>query len=197
MKGKIDWKNKEDVNKWRRQNRRKNITKIKKQDKEWRQKNPDKVRDSWNSVMFDGKKDEALERDNWECQDCGMSQEKSIILFNRVLSIHHIDDNGANVPSHEKNNNLDNLITLCMRCHKILHHKQTMEKRWGDLIEQDDSDWEFPKIRYLVESEIKKGHGVQESKRIVSKNTGMGFSLVDHRYYEKKRRVINQRGKEE
>jgi len=30
---------------------------------------------------------------------------------------------------------------------------------------------------------MKKGVGVQEAKRIVSKNTGIGFSMIDHRYY--------------
>lgn len=56
-----------------------------------------------------------LERDNYTCQDCGMTQEQHWILFNRSLTIDHIDGKGRY--SKEKNNDPDNLITLCLRCH--------------------------------------------------------------------------------
>lgn len=69
---------------------------------------------------FGGMRDKVLERDNWECQKCGMIQEQHIILFNRALSIHHIDGNGCN--SKTPNNNIDNLQTICIRCHKKLHN---------------------------------------------------------------------------
>ena len=171
--------------------------------KEWRRKNPEKVkayakkycethkeeiiersRITRNKVYFDGRCDEVFERDNWQCQECGISPEQSILLFNRRLAIHHIDGKGAKAEI--QNNDLDNLITLCIRCHCRLHDKLRYEKKWGDLIKQDDSNWKFPKIRYLVEAEIKKGLGVQDAKRKVSKDNGMGFSLIDHRYYMKK-----------
>ncbi len=180
--------------------------------KEWRKNNPEKVKsyaDKYvkehkeeirernkiirDEIYFDGRCEEVFERDNWRCQECGISPEQSILLFNRRLAIHHIDENGEK--SESTNNDLDNLITLCIRCHCRLHDKLRYEKKWGDLIKQDDSHWKFPKIRYLVEAEIKKGLGVQDAKKKVAKDTGMGFSSIDHRYYMKKASHKNNKTK--
>ena len=49
------------------------------------------------------------------CIHCGMSQEQHIVLFNKSLTVDHIDGSGRN--SKTNNNNLDNLQTLCLRCH--------------------------------------------------------------------------------
>lgn len=170
---------------------------------EWRKNNPDKVKDYRKKyaethkeeirerqriirkeMYFDGKCDEIFERDNWRCQECGISTEQSILLFNRRLMIHHVDGKGENVE--EPNNDSDNLITLCCRCHCRLHLKLREKERWGELLYQDDPEWKYPKLRALIKKEIKKGVGVQEAKRIISKNTGIGFSMIDHRYYMKK-----------
>jgi hypothetical protein len=48
-------------------------------------------------------------RDNYECQNCGMTEEKHLIVIGRVLTIHHIDYD-------KKNCNEENLITLCDSC---------------------------------------------------------------------------------
>jgi len=68
---------------------------------------------------FGGNKQKALERDNFECQKCGMNQEQSIILFGQGLVAHHIDGQGYGKKI--QNNSLDNLQTLCFRCHTNLH----------------------------------------------------------------------------
>ncbi len=65
--------------------------------------------------FFGGNINKVLERDNWECRECGMSQEQHMILFNYRLVIHHLDGNGRN--KDVKNNSMENLITLCVRCH--------------------------------------------------------------------------------
>ncbi len=110
--------------------------------KEWRKDNPEKVKsyakmrwlrdresimkrlEDWRDEnVFGGNMFIAHERDNWECQECGMSQEQSIVLFNRKLVLHHIDGQGRN--SEDKNHNLDNLITLCPRCHGKIHGKES------------------------------------------------------------------------
>ena len=152
----------------------------------WAKRNPHKGKESNDNHRFGGNVQAVLERDNFECQDCGMTQEQHFIIFNKRLDIHHIDGSGKSTPKEDKNNDMDNLITLCHRCHTKISNVERMEQRWGDLVSQDDSDWKFPQIRYLVEAEIKNGAGIQEAKRIVCKNTGMGFSSVDHRYYMKK-----------
>ena len=55
-------------------------------------------------------KEEIRERDNRVCQVCGMTQEESLMLFNRALHVHHIDFN-------KKNCDPNNLISLCIKCH--------------------------------------------------------------------------------
>ena len=49
------------------------------------------------------------ERDNFECQNCGMTEEEHIIVWGQVLHVHHIDYN--------KLNSVDiNLVSTCMPC---------------------------------------------------------------------------------
>lgn len=154
--------------------------------KAWVKNNPEKTQESRDLHRFGGNVQAVLERDNFECQDCGMTQEQHFIIFGKRLDIHHKDGFGKNTPKEEKNNDIENLEALCHRCHTKVSNVERMEQRWGDLVSQDDSIWKFPKIRYLVEEEIKKGARVQEAKTIVSMETGMSFTLIDHRYYMKR-----------
>jgi len=66
----------------------------------------------WN----DAKKESVRERDNYECQGCGMSNEEHIKEYARRLSVHHITK-ADNFDDPEKRNAMDNLIALCMSCH--------------------------------------------------------------------------------
>lgn len=52
-------------------------------------------------------------RDNYKCKICGCSQLEN----GRQLDVHHIDYN-------KKNNKLDNLTSLCMRCHRKTNTKR-------------------------------------------------------------------------
>ena len=64
----------------------------------------------WNNNL----KKKVRERDNFICQSCGITQQK----FGRTLHVHHIDIN-------KKNNNIENLISLCTPCHaKITFSKK-------------------------------------------------------------------------
>jgi len=74
---------------------------------------------------FGGLRDFILERDNWQCVQCGMKQEQHIILFGHSLTIDHIDGKGRY--SENQNNNPDNLQTLCLRCHGI---KDISRRKW-------------------------------------------------------------------
>ena len=89
-------------------------------DKQWREINKEKSREYkkkyWNQIRFGGNRQKVLERDNWECQKCGMSQKQHIILFDRELNIHHISGGGRNC--NDPNNDLDNLEALCFKCHR-------------------------------------------------------------------------------
>lgn len=72
-------------------------------------------------------------RDNFCCLNCGISEQKSIILRNRALSIHHIDYNKLNTC-------LMNCCSLCMTCNNkanfnreywISHFQNLLNKKYG------------------------------------------------------------------
>jgi len=54
-------------------------------------------------------KEQIRQRDNYICQNCGMTEEEHLIVFGEVLHIHHIDYNKQNCKQ-------KNLITLCNHC---------------------------------------------------------------------------------
>jgi len=62
-----------------------------------------------------------INRDNYMCQICGAS------LLHKKLVVHHIDYNHFN-------NSTDNLITLCKRCHYLVHFFCDKKKIAKDLI---------------------------------------------------------------
>lgn len=62
-----------------------------------------------NKIRFSGNKYKVLERDNNECQICGSKKN---------LIIHHKDCSGQ---SDNPNNDIDNLVTLCRKCHMNIH----------------------------------------------------------------------------
>lgn len=67
------------------------------------------------SNRFGGNKQVVLIRDNYECQECGLNNEQHIVIYGVGLHIHHKDSNN-------KNHDLNNLQTLCMRCHRKTFH---------------------------------------------------------------------------
>ena len=54
-------------------------------------------------------KEQIRQRDNYTCQNCGMTEEEHIIVRGQVLHVHHIDYDKQNCKE-------DNLITLCHYC---------------------------------------------------------------------------------
>ena len=56
-------------------------------------------------------KEQIRKRDNYICQKCGITEEEHLIVYGKVLCIHHIDYN-------KKNCKEKNLITLCNECNK-------------------------------------------------------------------------------
>jgi len=57
----------------------------------------------------DNLKEKIRKRDNYTCQNCGITQEEHFIVYGQVLHVHHIDYNKFNCKE-------QNLITLCKRC---------------------------------------------------------------------------------
>ena len=77
-------------------------------------------KESADRQRFGGNRRKALERDNYRCSICGSTER---------LQVHHIDETGRNKPKEIQNNELNNLITLCAKCH-IEQHNPVL-KRWG------------------------------------------------------------------
>lgn len=91
-----------------------------KQKKIYAFKNKDKIKLSAqkfnNKTNFDGKRFDVLKRDNWECQECGLNNAQSIVIYGMELNVHHKNKD-------KTNNDLTNLITLCIKCHSKVHVK--------------------------------------------------------------------------
>lgn len=68
--------------------------------------------EGWN----DAKKEAVRERDGYECQSCGLSQQEHCEQFDRKLDVHHITPAGL-VSDPEERNSMENLIALCIPCH--------------------------------------------------------------------------------
>lgn len=64
-----------------------------------------------------------LEYDDYECQRCGLTVDESKDEFGRELEVHHQAPvrefyDGDDPPDWEVVNDLDNLVTLCLPCHR-------------------------------------------------------------------------------
>jgi len=62
-------------------------------------------------------KDSIRKRDNYECQNCGMTEEEHLIVMGRVLEVHHIDYDKKNCQEY-------NLITTCQQCNTRANHNR-------------------------------------------------------------------------
>ena len=179
--------------------------------KEYRKNNPEKVKaynemryirdiekiQSYQKIYrdlsrFGISRDIVLERDNWQCQKCGMTQEAHFVIFNRSLDMHHIDGEGRG--KQNPNNDFDNIISLCTRCHTKLHNDIMAQERWGELVDQDDSEWKYPKIRELVQIEVSKGNNIGESKKIVAERLNKSYGSIDHKFYAIKHNALSTKG---
>lgn len=75
-----------------------------------REKSKAYTQKSLNRARFSGNRLKVLERDGYKCGDCGTTEK---------LHVHHIDGNGRG--SKNPNNDMNNLITLCRKCHGKRH----------------------------------------------------------------------------
>lgn len=62
---------------------------------------------------FDGNREKTLIRDGYKCSYCNSTDR---------LHVHHLDGKGLNMVRKNRNNDLDNLITLCNSCHTKAHN---------------------------------------------------------------------------
>ena len=69
---------------------------------------------------FGGNRLNALKRDSYKCVICGSTNK---------IQVHHKDELGRNKPKGIQNHSINNLITLCAKCH-IKQHNPVLV-RWG------------------------------------------------------------------
>lgn len=70
-------------------------------------------------------RDEIISRDNYKCQICGKQDVYGLgggFGMDGELNIHHIIPNGLST--------LSNLITLCIKCHGIVHWILYLDRKW-------------------------------------------------------------------
>ena len=67
---------------------------------------------------FGGNRETAIQRDHEKCVHCGMSREEHKEVFGFDITVDHIKGRGTHDPkSQVASNSLENLQTLCIRCH--------------------------------------------------------------------------------
>ena len=104
----------------------------------WREKHRDlmlfyKRRDR-DRIRYGGMRTPVFERDKYMCVKCGMTNAEHRKEWNKDLTIDHID--GSGIHSEIKNNAMENLQTLCFRCHGykdgVVNQFTGIEKRSGE-----------------------------------------------------------------
>ena len=105
---------------------------IESQKSDWRQSNLEyvlaKAKQDREQRHYDGIRDEILKRDNYQCVDCGSTDQ---------LAVHHKDGNGRGKDN--PNNDPSNLETLCRACHMKAHRQELYAARKAN-------GWYRPKI---------------------------------------------------
>lgn len=105
----------------------------KKNSKVYREKHADEIKEftkserykishrkSTDLQRFGGNRLIALKRDGNKCTLCKSSE---------LLQVHHKDEMGRNKPRTVRNNDIDNLVTLCAKCHIEQHNPVLV--RWN------------------------------------------------------------------
>ena len=117
--------------KWKKNN--------KKHMKEWRKnyvpsrkysyKNFNKSIESMHKKRFGGLREKVIQRDNEKCIECGMTRQEHKDTWDRDITVDHYDGEGRN--SNSPNHTMENLQTLCLRCHgkKDIQRKIQMKAR--------------------------------------------------------------------
>jgi len=68
---------------------------------------PKQPRQRLDPELYEGLREQVLRRDSWKCQCCGTRSD---------LEVHHKE-----FRSHGGNDSEENLITLCVGCHSLVH----------------------------------------------------------------------------
>jgi len=73
----------------------------------------------------------AIQRDDFKCVDCGITNSECIEKYKFSLSVHHIKPYRSFKNNYKEANKLDNLTTLCTSCHKI---RENLICKYGNIV---------------------------------------------------------------
>ena len=82
---------------------------------------PYRIEDTDSEYIYYGsdwpaQREEALERDDWQCQRCGLTNAEHLTTYGSNLHVHHIRK-FVTFEDAEEANRLENLLTVCRPCH--------------------------------------------------------------------------------
>jgi 5-methylcytosine-specific restriction endonuclease McrA len=74
---------------------------------------------SMNKIRFGGLREQIIQRDGERCVLCKMTRTEHRLMFDRDITINHIDHQSTRSSKFDGtiNNDPDNLVTLCLPCH--------------------------------------------------------------------------------
>jgi len=105
------------------------------------------VRSRYYGPNFSKQREKVLERDNYQCQACGKSQDEIKLHCHHIISYREFrypifKGNPIKNPLAEFNweraNRLDNLITLCESCHPRVENSENLQKALNKIRSEND-----------------------------------------------------------
>jgi hypothetical protein len=83
--------------------------------KKYRKKTGWKSNPFMHKKRFGGLREQVIQRDKERCVECGMTREEHKSKWGRDITVDHYDGNGRY--SNDPNNDINNLQTMCLKCH--------------------------------------------------------------------------------
>jgi len=73
-------------------------------------------------------REKCLERDDYRCLRCGMTEDEHKEIYSKSLVVHHIVPLRTFNRDFESANDLDNLATVCVECHTVVESLSSQEQ---------------------------------------------------------------------
>lgn len=111
------------------------------------------TKDQWLDPRWQKKRLEIMDRDNWECVDCGRNEE--------TLNVHHLlyFDDIENPWEYENGH----LLTLCKDCHKDAHEcRMYIPTEMYDFITSDFFKYNYYKLNFDRFMDLEKDRNVRK-----------------------------------
>jgi hypothetical protein len=112
----VKWHKKQNPESYKKaQDKYQKSDKYKEYRRDYRIKNNVKSIPYMNNKRFGGLREEVIQRDQEQCVECNMTRKEHKNKWGRDITVDHIDGEGRY--SKNPNNELNNLVTMCLSCH--------------------------------------------------------------------------------